>query len=86
LPISCPLRKEKALEYAEHFRNYEFQASSGWLDKFKKRHGNKGKVISRESVSEANCDDWKSNDMKKIQKDYQPDDILMLTIPDDFLK
>lgn len=77
LPISGPLIKEKALEYAKHFGNDQFQASSGWLEKFKKRHGIKEKVISGESrsVSEAVCDDWKSNDLKNILKDYQPDDI-----------
>lgn len=39
LPLSGPLIKEKAIAYAEMLGIDDFQASSGWLDKFKKRHG-----------------------------------------------
>ncbi|XP_054711365.1 tigger transposable element-derived protein 6-like [Uloborus diversus] len=77
LPISGPLIKEKALEYAKHFGCDDFQASSGWLDKFKKRHAIKEKVVSGESrsVDDAVCDDWRNNELKKILKDYQSDNI-----------
>lgn len=68
--ISGPLIKEKALGYTKHFRYNEFQASSLWLDKFKKIYGIKEKVISGESKTESEavclCDDWKSNDLKKF--------------------
>lgn len=55
-----------ALEYAKYFECNELQASSMWLDKFKKMFGIKEKDISREnkSIFEAVCDDWKSNDLE----------------------
>ncbi|XP_054709194.1 tigger transposable element-derived protein 6-like [Uloborus diversus] len=77
LPISGPLIKEKVLEYAKHFGCDDFQASSGWLNKFKKRHAIKEKVVPGESrsVDDAVCDDWRNNELKKILKDYQSDNI-----------
>lgn len=37
VPVSGPLIKEKALQFAEHLGSTDFKASTGWLDKFKKR-------------------------------------------------
>lgn len=39
LPLSGPLMRAKAKEFAEALGHFEFEASVGWLDKFKKRHG-----------------------------------------------
>ncbi|XP_039435621.1 tigger transposable element-derived protein 4-like [Culex pipiens pallens] len=36
--LTCSMIREKALEFAEQFGNTSFKASSGWLDKFAKRH------------------------------------------------
>lgn len=54
----------------------DFEASSGWLDKFKNSHGITEKVVSGESVSvsETACDQWKPK-LQLILKDYQPDDL-----------
>jgi predicted transcriptional regulator len=37
LPISGPILKKKALQFAESLGEETFKASTGWLDKFKKR-------------------------------------------------
>lgn len=52
-PVSGPLTK--AMEYAKRLWHLDFQVSSVWLDKFKKCHKIKEKVISGESrsISEA---------------------------------
>ncbi|XP_053956218.1 tigger transposable element-derived protein 4-like [Anastrepha ludens] len=39
LPLSGPLLKQKAKDFAEALGHHEFEASTGWLDKFKSRHG-----------------------------------------------
>lgn len=56
-PISRPLIKEKALEYAKCMGHSQFQASTGWLGKFNKKHVTIEKVISGDSanVSEIDC-------------------------------
>lgn len=43
--ISGPLIKEKALGFANRLGHVDFQANSGWLDKFKKRLGIKEKTV-----------------------------------------
>lgn len=77
MPVSGPLIKEKAVEYAKVLGHEEFQASSGWLDKFKKRHCIKEKVISGESgsVSEADCNQWKTTTLRLILEEYEPDNV-----------
>ena len=37
VPISGPMLKEKAIEFAKELSAESFQASEGWLDKWKKR-------------------------------------------------
>lgn len=37
LPVSGPVLKQKALDLAQKMGDNEFKASSGWLEKFKKR-------------------------------------------------
>ena len=37
IPISGPMLKEKALEFAGRLKIEGFQASEGWLEKWKKR-------------------------------------------------
>jgi predicted transcriptional regulator len=37
LPISAPILKKKVLQFAESLGEETFKASTGWLDKFKKR-------------------------------------------------
>lgn len=76
---TCPSRAllEKALEFANHFGQVDFQANSGWLDKFKKLHCIKEKVVSGEggSVSDEDYDIWKNTVLKKILEEFSPDNI-----------
>lgn len=48
MPISGPLIREKGLEVAKILGADNFQASIGWLDKFKTRHTFSWKAVSGE--------------------------------------
>lgn len=55
VPISGPILCEKALEFNEKLKgNPNFKASSGWLEKFKSRHGIRELNISGEKLSMGN--------------------------------
>jgi centromere protein B len=51
LPINGVLLKEKAIRVAIRLRIENFKGSSGWLDRFKKRHGLEYKSLCGESAS-----------------------------------
>ncbi|GLV37256.1 cag [Carabus blaptoides fortunei] len=60
MPISSNILKEKALEFAKRFGSDNFKASTGWLDKWKQRHG-----VCRKKVCDENnavrgevCNNW----------------------------
>lgn len=77
LPLSGTLIKEKALEFGAALGHKDFQASNGWLEKFRKRHGVIHKVICGESASASvsNCETWKQTVLKPILKEYPRKDI-----------
>ncbi|XP_065658063.1 tigger transposable element-derived protein 4-like [Hydra vulgaris] len=52
VPINGLLVKEKALYFAKELSFENFQASDGWLDKFKKKYGISFKTISGEAKSD----------------------------------
>ncbi|XP_015435795.1 PREDICTED: jerky protein homolog-like [Dufourea novaeangliae] len=60
VPITGPILCEKALEFNEKLKgNPNFKASSGWLEKFKSRHGIRelnvsGEKLPTDNVSEQN--------------------------------
>ncbi|XP_043254135.1 jerky protein homolog-like [Colletes gigas] len=55
VPISGPILCEKALEFNEKLKgNPNFKASSGWLEKFKSRHGIRELNVSGEKLSTSN--------------------------------
>lgn len=57
VPISGPMLCEKALEFNEKLKeNPNFKASSGWLEKFKSRHGIRELNMSGERLSIDNSD------------------------------
>lgn len=76
LPISGPLIQEKAAEFAKSF-GLTFQASSGWLEKFKSRNGIVEKIISGESaaVSEVDREHYRTNILPSLLKKYDSKDI-----------
>lgn len=51
IPISGPMLQEKAKKIALELSVPEFQASDGWLDKWKKRHQITFRVVSGEAAS-----------------------------------
>ena len=66
----------KALKMAEQLNLENFKASRGWVDKFKKRHGAKLRIISRETFLEkqVNTDDFLKILHEKI-KHYGPEKV-----------
>jgi hypothetical protein len=61
MPVSGPILREEAEEFAKELGHSEFKASTGWLEKFKSRNGVSHKVLSGESaaVSDIDCDYWR---------------------------
>ncbi|GBO01314.1 Tigger transposable element-derived protein 4 [Araneus ventricosus] len=77
VPISGPFIIEKALQFAKTLGYDEFRRSNGWLEKFKRRHGIMAKVISGESkdVDDNDSENWITETLSKILKDYKPENI-----------
>ena len=75
--IDVPHLKEKAVHVAAHLGIDSFQASNGWIDRFKKRHSLVYKTVSGESavVYPETMVDWKSEELPKIIEVYWPKDI-----------
>ncbi|GBN10324.1 Tigger transposable element-derived protein 6 [Araneus ventricosus] len=77
VPISGPFIIEKALQFAKALGYDEFRGNNGWLEKFKRRHGIMAKVISGESkdVDDNASENWITETLNKILKDYKPENI-----------
>lgn len=77
IPLSGSMVKEKALFYAQSLGHSNFQASNGWLQKFKIRNSICEKVICGESadVSDEKCLEWTQSVLKNILEKYDPKDI-----------
>ena len=77
VPLSGPILLEKATEIAERMGHSNFSGSTGWLDRFKLRHGIVFKNVCGESASvcTTSTDSWKETHMQRILKDYDPKDI-----------
>lgn len=76
LPISGPMVQEKALKFASDLGIPNFNASNGWLDRFRVRHGIVFRAVCGESA-EVNQDvvsDWKSR-LSVITSGYCDSDI-----------
>lgn len=60
LPISGPIICEKARKIAEGLQINDFNASNGWIDRFKNRNGIVYRQISGESetVAQQDVDTW----------------------------
>ncbi|GBN10181.1 Tigger transposable element-derived protein 4 [Araneus ventricosus] len=72
-----PLLIEKALQFAKALGYDEFRGSNGWLEKFKRKLGIMAKVISGESkdVDDNDSENWITETLSKISKDYKPENI-----------
>ena len=75
--LSGVILRQKAEEFAKALGYNDFRASSGWLEKFKRRHDIVFRKICGESadVNADICDDW-VNRLKTITASYKPEDIL----------
>ncbi|XP_066139197.1 tigger transposable element-derived protein 4-like isoform X2 [Euwallacea fornicatus] len=77
LPISGPVLQQKALNFAQQLGDKSFKASSGWLEKFKKRYGIVQKKICGESatVNEEHCNTWIQETFPALLAPYDEKDI-----------
>ncbi|XP_045496574.1 tigger transposable element-derived protein 4-like [Colias croceus] len=76
LPISGPIICEKARKIAECLQIADFNASNGWIDRFKNRHGIVYRQISGESetVAQQDVDRWMAT-LPELLQNYEPRDI-----------
>lgn len=76
IPISGPMIKEKAQEFASKLHIDNFSGSNGWLEGFKKRNDIAFKNVCGESNSVDNneCNEWIKN-LPALLHDYSPDDV-----------
>ncbi|XP_060597343.1 tigger transposable element-derived protein 6-like [Ruditapes philippinarum] len=76
MPLSGPIIKEKALQFAQELGITEYKASNGWLDKWKERHSIKEFKVSGESagVDTDVVKNFKSQ-IPEIIGDYSLDDV-----------
>lgn len=77
MPISGSVLQQKALDYACMLGIDDFKASTGWLTRFKARHGIIAKVLCGESAaSDTNsAATWASSALPEILKKYASSDI-----------
>ncbi|KAL4153277.1 hypothetical protein QTP88_001110 [Uroleucon formosanum] len=87
IPVSGPILKEKSKLFATNLGITNFQASEGWLEKFKKRHDLTFKKVCGESASFDPCisQDWK-NELINLLVDYDDRDIFNADEPGLFYK
>ncbi|GFN87424.1 tigger transposable element-derived protein 6 [Plakobranchus ocellatus] len=76
-PTSGPIICEQARIIADKLGVAGFQASNGWLEKFKQRHGIVFKVACGESASVDTTvvEDWKKATLDKLLSEYSSSDI-----------
>lgn len=67
-PQAGPLMKGKAIEVAGRLEIDDFAASSGWLDRFRKRHGIAYRQISAEAeaVGDVELTSWAENTLPRL--------------------
>lgn len=77
LPLSGPIIRQKAQDFAIKLGHNDFLGSVGWLDKFKSRHGIVYKAVcgERGDADEQVSDDWKKTVLMNLLKKYYPADV-----------
>jgi transposase-like protein len=77
IPVSGPILKSRAEDLAKQLGHPDFACSSGWLSRFKARHGYQFRTICGESraAPQKSVDDWKTGLLPTILAEYPPEDI-----------
>lgn len=75
IPLTGPIMKERAKDVAEALGHLEFEASAGWLDKFKKRHGIVEKTFCGDCASIKVPDKWFKKVLPNLIHKYDKNDI-----------
>lgn len=77
IPVSGPMIQGKAKEFAFLLDVRGFEASSGWLTRFRDRHGIAWKTICGESkdADHEAARTWRDDKLRDIINGYSPDDI-----------
>ena len=76
IPINGPILMGKADEIAKKLNITEFKANSGWLDRFKNRHGITYKTACGESAAvDSDVVDTFLKDLPNMLRDYSPNNI-----------
>ena len=77
IPLNGPIVLEKAKQLATRLGHDDFKGSSGWFDKWKKRHGITFRTVSGEagSVDDVSLDDWLENKWPQLSAGYKEEDI-----------
>jgi hypothetical protein len=76
-PISEPILMAKSEEFATKLGDRDFSPNTGWLDRFKQRHGMVCRSMSGDSavVDTDICGDWLKNKLPNLVKSYKACDI-----------
>ena len=77
VPIGGPLMKAKANELAKELGIFDWEASEGWLHRFKERHGLVFKAVCGESasISPALTENWFQEALPRLLQRYKSSDI-----------
>jgi hypothetical protein len=77
VPLSGPLIRGKALEFAKMLEVENFQASVGWLNRFRERYGVVTKCISGEAsdVPINSVNEWPNGEVAALINKYSPNDV-----------
>lgn len=77
IPVSGNMIQEKALEFAALFDVTGFDASSGWLHRFRARYGIVWKQVCGEasSADTAAASTWREEKLRDVMSGYSPDDV-----------
>ncbi|KAH8008844.1 hypothetical protein HPB51_005891 [Rhipicephalus microplus] len=77
VPVSGPMLQEKAWQFADALDITGFEASAGWLHRFRERNGISWQVVSGEekAADAASAAAWRDEKFREIVASYSEDDI-----------